>query len=306
MAERAIPRLTRLLGIVTHLEEHGEATFAELAEHFDVTPEVIKRDIDTLWTAGLPGYGVNDLLDFDGWAYDEGVARITNSQGVHQVRLAPAEAIALIAALGSIVSSGAAPPAAQAVLDKLSGAIAEAGTVTVVPVGDVDPQVADALRTAAEEGTCVTVEYVDARDRRTTRTIEPHRLVTIDGVGYVECFCRRAGDYRTLRLARIESSKATRETQEHPASARQGFELEPAYDVHVTVAADGRWAFEDLPGVRAEAVDGGFSFTVGVSNPDVVVARVLAAGPAVVAVTPPEFAARVRDTADAVIAAHGG
>ncbi len=303
MAERAIPRVTRLLGIVTHLEEHGEASFAELAAHFEVSDAVIKRDVETLWVAGLPGYGTNDLLDFDGWAYDQGIARLINSQGVHQVRLAPSEAVSLMAALGSMVSSGAAPPAAASALDKLGDAIAGAAQVTVIPVGSVDPAITSTLTEAAGATQAVEVDYVDAKDRRTTRVIEPHRLVTIDGLGYVECYCHRASDYRTLRLDRIASVTATGTDFTAPTAGRPGFALDAAYDARIEIAAAGRWAFEDLPGAVVEPTEGGLvEVRVGVSNPEVVVARMLSVGPALRSVSPRQLAEHLRAAAQAVLA----
>lgn len=303
MAERAVPRLTRLLGIVTHLDEHGEATFDELARHFGVAAETIRRDIDTLWCSGLPGYGMTDLLDFDGFAYDEGIARLVNSQGVHQVRLAPAEAVALMGALAAMIASGAAPEAATGALAALSAAVADANPVTVIPSHPVDPDVVHTLRAGIEARCAIAVTYVDAQDRRTERVIEPHRLVTVDGVGYVECFCRRAGDYRTLRLDRIEGAERTESEAVAKPRAASGFTLEPAYMAVVRVARAGRWAFESLPGAVLASDGDDVVAKFGVANPDVVVARLLAVAPSLVSVEPEALRARLGEAANAVLAA---
>jgi proteasome accessory factor C len=303
MAEMAVPRLTRLLGIVTHLEENGEATFDELARHFGVTAETIKHDIDTLWCAGLPGYGMTDLLDFDGFAYDEGIARLTNSQGVRQVRLAPAEAMALMGALAAMIASGTAPEAATGALAALSAAVADANPVTVIRATPVNPAVVEALRAGIERKLAVAVTYVDAQDRRTSRVIEPHRLVTVDGLGYVECYCRRAGDYRTLRLDRIEVAGPTDDAATALPRAASGFTLEPAYTATVRVARAGRWAFEDLPGAVLAVEGDEVVATFGVANPDVVVARLLAVAPSLSSVEPASLRQRLGEAASAVLSA---
>ncbi len=303
MAEPAVPRLTRLLGLVTHLEEHGEATFEELAAHFGVSAATIKDDIDTLWVSGLPGYGMTDLLDFDGFAYDEGIARLTNSLGLRQVRLAPAEAVALMGALASIIASGTAPAAAEGALEALRTAVAGVAAVTVIPAAKVDSAVSEALREALEGSFAVEVVYIDAQDRRTERVIEPHRLVAIDGVGYVECFCRRAGDMRTLRLDRIERAVVTAEPATVPRRTSEGFVLEPQYQATITVRLAGRWAFEDLPGV---AIGGGpdtVTVAFGVANPDVIVARLLAVAPHLERVEPPTLRWALGRAAEAILAA---
>jgi proteasome accessory factor C len=303
VAEPAIPRLTRLLGLVTHLEERGEATFDELAAHFGVSRDTIKDDIDTLWVSGLPGYGMTDLLDFDGFAYDLGIARLTNSLGLRQVRLAPTEAVALMGALSSIIASGAAPAAAEGALEALRTAVAGAAAVTVLPGARVDSTVAETLRTALNGSLAVEVVYVDAQDHRTERVIEPHRLVAIDGVGYVECFCRRAGDTRTLRLDRIERAVVTKERAMATRRPSEGFVLEPQYQAAITVRLVGRWAFEDLPGVSIGGGPDAVTVTFGVANPDVVVARLLAVAPHLERVEPAALRERLGRAAEAVLAA---
>ncbi|MCJ7827104.1 MAG: WYL domain-containing protein [Demequinaceae bacterium] len=301
MPEPAIPRLTRLLGIITQLEEHGEASFDDLAHHFGVSRDVIKDDIDTLWVSGLPGYGTTDLLDFDGYAYEEGIARLTESLGIRQIRLAPAEAVALMGALGSIVASGVAPAAAEGALDALRDAVKGAMAVTVVGVPAVDKMAVQALRDGIEASRAVIVTYVDAQDRRTERVIEPHRLVALDGIGYVECFCRRAGDYRTLRLDRIEQAEGTDEPQTASRRASEGFALEAQYEASVTVALAGRWAFEDLPGVVLEEAPDAVVAKFGVANPDVIVARLLAVAPHLRKVEPADLRERLAGAAETIL-----
>ncbi len=303
VAERAVPRLTRLLGIVTHLEEHGEATFDELGHHFGVPAETIRHDIDTLWCAGLPGYSMTDLLDFDGFAYDQGIARLVNSQGVRQVRLAPGEAVALMGALASMIASGTAPEAAQGALEALGAAVADANPVTVIASSAVDAGVVETLRTAIDQKVAVAVAYVDAQDRKTERVVEPHRLVTVDGVGYVECFCRRANDYRTLRLDRIDAAEATDSPIATAPRAPKGFTLEPAYSATVRVKRAARWAFESFPGVKLREEGDDVVASFGVANPAVVVARLLAVAPNLVAVEPAALRDALRESAEAVLAA---
>lgn len=303
MAESAVPRLTRLLGIVTHLEEHGEATFEDLARHFRVSTDTVRGDIDTLWCVGLPGYGMTDLLDFDGFAYDQGIARLTNSQGVRQVRLAPAEAVALIGALATMIASGTAPAAAEDALRTLSAAVADANPLVVVPSDRANAEGASTLREALERRVAVAVTYVDAQDRRTERVIEPHRLVTIDGVGYVECFCRRAGDYRTLRVDRIEAATLSDESITASPRPSDSFILAPVYRATVRVGRPGRWAFEDLPGVTIADDGGALTVEFGVANPEVVVSRLLSVATSLLAVEPPALREALRDAAQAVLAA---
>lgn len=62
-------KIDRLMSITIYLLKHGRTSAAKIAEHFEVTPRTIIRDIDTLCQAGIPissTYGVNggyEILD---------------------------------------------------------------------------------------------------------------------------------------------------------------------------------------------------------------------------------------------------
>lgn len=306
MAERALARLTRMLGIVSYLEAHGEAPFEELAARFATTPAQIEADVWLLFTTGKPGGMPDDFVDFDGDAIDEGIARLRDGQGLTQVRFSAREAVALLGALSSLEASGAAPPAATSALTKLRAAVGGVAPVEVLRETDVDPGTVGVVRHGAEHGTAVSVEYIDAQDHRTHRVVEPHRLVTIDGVGYVECWCHRAGDYRTLRLDRIVSAEATDEPVTHPPADHSGFSLQPRYDARVETRRGARWALESMPGAVIEETEHGIAASFPVADADWVAARLLAIGPHLVSVAPQALADAVaRQAADVLAAADG-
>jgi proteasome accessory factor C len=296
--------VARLLGIVAYLEDNGATPFAELAEHFGVSEEQIGRDIEQLWIVGRPGGFANDLIDFDYDSFDSGVAAITNTQGARQVRLAPREGVALVAALSALVGAGTAPRVAQSALDKVVAALGEQ-TVTVVGTPDARAEIAFALATAIQQGVVAELDYVDASDRRTARAVEPHRIVTIDGAPYLECWCRRAGDYRTLRVDRIVSVEVTDEPAATPPSGTEGFTLSREYDATIRLRRAGRWALEDIPGAAIDD-DGEFvTVTVGVTNTAFLAARLLTIAPALIAVRPEVLSDEVARQAKCVLAAHG-
>ncbi len=304
MAERTAPRVTRLLGIVTYLEREGEASIEELAEHFGVTPAQVRRDVELLWVSGVPGHAPQDLIDFDGWAFDEGIVRLTNSQGVGQVRLSPREGVALIGALSAVVAGGVAPEAAHTALAKLVDAVGDKDAVRSVTTGNVDPAVAVTVRDAIESRVVVDVGYVDANDRRTSRVIEPHRLVVIDGTPYVECFCRRAEDYRTLRVDRITSAAIGTEPVTSPASENSGFSLISHFDAVVVADSHSGWLLESFPGVRLVEEDGLVTARFGVADVAAIAGQLLTIGTALKSVGPHTLAHELARQARAVLAAQ--
>jgi len=302
MAEKALPRLTRLLGIMTYVHDQGEATFTELADHFGVTTAQIRKDIVALWSSGLPGYSGGDLIDFDAYLYDQDVASIVDSQGVTQIKLSTREAVALVGALSSLLASGAAPDVAVSAYNKIRAILGAEDPVTVVPTAEVDPAVAQSLRASVVAHKVADIEYVDASDRRTSRVIEPHRLVAIDGVAYVECFCRRAQDYRMLRLDRMVSVTAGDDDVVAPPADETGFSLVPQFEATVVAARGARWVLEDLPGVVLTDVGDDVQATFGVADLDWVADRLLAIAPYLRTVAPQSVRDALADHAHAVLA----
>lgn len=304
MTERSRPRVARLLGIVAYLEDNGATPFAELAEHFGVSEEQVARDIEQLWIVGRPGGFANDLIDFDFDSFDAGIAVITNTQGAHQVRLAPREGVALVAALSALVGAGTAPRIAQSALNKVVAALGEQ-TVSVVGTPDARAEISLALATAIQRHVVVELDYIDAADHRTERAVEPHRIVTIDGAPYLECWCRRASDYRTLRIDRIVSAEVTDEDALTPASGSDGFTLARDYDATIRMRRAGRWALEDIPGVTI-ADDGEIvTATMGVTNTVWLGGRLLSIAPALISIEPDQLRVEVARQAVSVLTAHG-
>lgn len=304
MAEKTPTRVTRLLGIVTYLEHNDEATVAQLAEHFDVSEAQIRKDVTTLWMSGAPGYLHDDLIDFDADAFDRDVIRLRDSQGLSQVRLSPREAVALIGALSTVAASGVAPEAVTSALAKLVAAVDDGEAVRTVALSSPDPDLVATVRSAIEAGVVVDVVYVDASDHRTERTIEPHRLVIIDGVTYVECFCRRAHDYRTLRLDRIRSAVQGTEAVTTDPDTTGGFSLVPQFDAVVTATRTARWLLDTFPGVEVD--DDGETVTArfGVADARVIAGQLITIGPYLRAIAPAELAREVAVQARAVLDAQ--
>lgn len=303
MAERAIDRVTRMLGIVSYLEANGDTAFSELATQFSVSEDQIQRDVTTLWVAGLPGYMPDDLIDFDADMFDAGVARLTTGQGVSQVRISAREAVALIGALSSFIASGVAPAAAQSAVAKLQESLGatslQASEPARLPAAIVDP-LTDAIvaRKVAE------LDYVDAKDNKTTREVEPHRIVSISDVAYLECFCRRAQGYRTLRIDRIQAVRPGDDDVVTVPSDEVGFSLDPVFEARVVLARGARWALEDLPGVRLDMSGDDVVAEFGVADADYVAGRLLSVAPYLRVVEPQPLRDALAARAQAVLSAQ--
>lgn len=305
MAETSRDRLVRTLGMIAYLEANGSTPFAQLAERFNVPVKRIEKDLWSLTTSGIPPYMPDECIEFDFDDLEEGIATLVESQGASQVRLSGREAVALIGALATMISAGTAPEGAEDILAKIQAAYGGPAPVDVVSSASTsDAQIMQTLKDAIQRGQALELSYTNAQDQRSTRVIEPHRLVAIDGVGYVECFCLKANDYRTLRLSRINSAAPTDVLVTRPRSEEPGFTLVPLFQAEVVIQRAARWAFEDITGV--DITDNGDVATVtfGVSNIDWAAGRVLAIAPSLVSVEPEPLRKAVARHADAVAAAH--
>jgi proteasome accessory factor C len=292
-----------MLGIVSYLETNGDTSFANLAAQFGVDEQQIKRDVATLWVSGLPGYMPDDLIDFDADLFEQGVARLTAGQGVSQVRLSAREAVALMGALASFIASGAAPAAVHSAFGKLQDSLGGTALATV-GVSRVKQHVVDVLHSAIASGVTATLEYVDVLDRHTNRTVEPHRVVSIADVAYLECYCHRAQGYRTLRIDRIQAAALGTQPVEQPPSDSVGFTLEPVFEARVVAARGARWALEDLPGVSIVAVGDDVEASFGVADAEFVAGRLITVAPYLRSVEPRELREALAARAQAVLAAQ--
>ncbi|MFW2514285.1 helix-turn-helix transcriptional regulator [Demequina sp. SO4-13] len=305
MADTSRDRLVRLLGLIAYLEAHGSTEFAVLAEHFGVSAARIERDLWALTTSGIPPYLPDECIEFDFDHLDSGIATLVASQGASQVKLSARETVALIGALATLVAAGTAPAGAHDVLARLREAYGGGEPVRVLDgAPEADAAVTSTIERGIAEGRAVSLDYIDAQDRRSVRVIEPHRLVAIDGVGYVECFCLKADDHRTLRLGRIASASLTDVMLTHPPSEEKGFSLVPQFEATVVLRRGARWAFEDLAGVEIE--DDGETATArfGVADVDWAAGRLLSVAPDLVSVEPGTLREAVATHAHAVVTAH--
>ncbi|MDR2723424.1 MAG: WYL domain-containing protein [Cellulomonadaceae bacterium] len=221
MAELSEDRLIRLISLVAYLDAAGPSTLDTLAHRFDVTPGQIRADIDLLWCTGLPGYGFDDLIDFDAWAIDAGLVKLTDAQGLTRpLRLGTREAVALLAALRALAASPAVaadPDRAEVTrsalkalahaIDQAAGDAAQA--LDVALANDGNAQVLTALTAAVAGRQRLQLRYVNAADQVSERNVDPARIVTHDGATYLAAWCYRAAEPRFFRLDRILDAQVT-------------------------------------------------------------------------------------------------
>jgi proteasome accessory factor C len=269
-------RMTRLLALVPYLtaREDGVA-LAEAARDFGVTERQLRSDLELLWMCGLPGYGPGDLIDL---SFEGDRVRVTFTAGmVRPLRLTTDEAVALVVALKTLLELPglAEREAVSRALAKVSAAAGHAADrVTPVAVSvDVREEALAVVRDGLERKRALHLHYyVPTRDERTERTVDPMRLLLVDGKWYLEAWCRRAEGVRLFRLDRVDDvvvldERAAPPPQAHERDVDNGvYQPDPESPaVRLRLSRSARWVADYYPVESAEPVDdppGGLAVTV--------------------------------------------
>lgn len=313
----ATDRLPRLLSLVPYLLARPGIRLADVAADFGVSTEQVRDDLNLLWVCGLPGYGPGDLIDL-AWAEDDTVT-VTHDAGIRRpLRLSTNEALALVVALRTLadvpgLEGGDAIDRALAKLEDAAGTAAT-GTSRLTVRVEAEEGTLAGVRRAVDEGRALRITYYTAgRDETTERTVDPTRLLLVEGRSYLEGWCRRAEAIRLFRLDRIDAltlldEPAAVPPQAQPVDVRGGvFRPSPEHQLVVLrLAPQARWVADFYPTESVvEAGDGTLEVSLRAADRSWVSRLVLGLGAAVTVVAPQDLAEEVRAMARAALAAYG-
>ena len=269
-------RMTRLLALVPYLTARPQGVpLREAARDFGVSERQMHRDLELLWMCGLPGYGPGDLIDL---AFEGDRVRVTFTAGmVRPLRLTTDEAVALVVALRALLELPglAEREAVNRALAKVSAAAGSAAE-RVTPVAlsvDAREQALAVVRDGLERRRALHLHYyVPTRDERTERTVDPMRLLLVEGHWYLEAWCRRVEGVRLFRLDRVDDvavldEPAAPPPQAHERDVHNGvYQPEPGSPaVRLRLARSARWVADYYPVEQATPVDdppGGLAVTL--------------------------------------------
>jgi proteasome accessory factor C len=312
-------RMTRLLALVPYLTARPDGVrVTEVARDFGVTERQLRSDLELLWMCGLPGHGPGDLIDL---SFEGEWVRVTFTAGmVRPLRLTTDEAVALVVALRTLLelpglAEREAVSRALAKVSATAGHAAERVTPVAVSV-DAREEALAVVRDGLERKRALHLHYyVPTRDERTERTVDPMRLLLVDGKWYLEAWCRRAEGVRLFRLDRVDDVVVLDEPAAPPPQAHERdidngvYQPDPnSPAVRLRLSRSARWVADYYPVDSVAAVDdppGGLAVTV--RTEDLAWARQLVAslgGDALVD-EPAELAVQVAADARAALARYG-
>jgi proteasome accessory factor C len=263
-------RLPRLLALVPYLIARPGIAIDEAAADLGVSPKQLRKDLELLWMCGLPGYGPGDLIDL---SMDEDTVTVTYDAGMRRpLRLTGAEATALLVALRALLDTPGMVDAdavrrAVAKIESAAGQAQPAGVAVGLGVreGVSTAKVRQIIQEALRDGLALHLTYYTAsKDEITERTVDPMRLLIVDGRGYLEAWCRRAEGVRLFRLDRVDEVTVLDEPAAPPPDAPQTdiaaglFHPQPDQEVaQLVLEPDARWVSEYYPVEYLEELDAG-------------------------------------------------
>jgi predicted DNA-binding transcriptional regulator YafY len=198
-------RAERLFQIVQLVRGRRLSTAGFLAARLEVSERTVYRDIAELARQGVPiegeagvGYRMNAGFDLPPMMFTKDEAQAL----VAAVRLAQSRLDAGLArhaegALSKILA--VLPPAARAAADSLA--------IYAPPFGpdDATRQRLETLRIATEARHTVHFDYLDLKDRRSTRSVRPLGCFYWGAVWTLAAWCETRAGFRSFRVDRIEA-----------------------------------------------------------------------------------------------------
>lgn len=307
MAMTSASQVPRLLALVPYLQAHPDADLVATASVFDVTPRQLVADLKVLWYCGLPGGGPGDLIEVDMDALESGTIRLTNAEFLARPhRFTPEEALSLVVALAALeeMADASLAPAVRSARAKLEAAVGGGADKVAIAVSAGQEGIRGQLADAIAAGVAVRITYHGAsRGVATTPVVDPVRLGTRDGYGYLTAWAHERDAWRTYRLDRIiDVNPLDQAVGDHgavPALASGWLDDRPdAVEVTLDLRPTGRWITEYHPMVAVEELsDGLLRARLLVADPGWFRRLLLRLGPAVARVDPPEAAASAIEAA---------
>jgi predicted DNA-binding transcriptional regulator YafY len=314
-------RASRIVSLLLLLQTRGSMTAGELARELEVSVRTIHRDVEALSAAGVPIYAERGRSG--GIRLVEGYrTRLTGLTGDEAEALfmsgLPGPAAEL--GLGTVVATARLKVLASLPTELRGRASRLVERFHLDPAGwfqadEPAPHLA-VLANSVWDSHRVAIDY-DRGDRVTHRLIDPLGIVLKSGVWYV--VARSEGGLRTYRASRITDAQVTGASFERPpnfdlveywADSTAAYERGvPRVRVTVRVPTDRLGPLETAVGRAAVAAadrlpepePGWLRLGLNLDWPNDVAARLLAAGPDIEVLEPPDMRSQVAGLAAAVV-----
>lgn len=199
-------KIDRLISIIMVLLERKKISASKLAEMFEVTPRTIYRDIETINLAGIP------IIAYPG---ANGGIGIMEEYKINKKLFTTTDITTLLMGLGSI-SKAMTNDEIINTLAKVKGLVSDehirdielrSSQITIDPtpwMGNKNMQSnLEKIKNALDEKKYLSFEYFNRSGKKSSRKIEPYRLVLKESHWYLQGYCPSKEDFRIFKLSRI-------------------------------------------------------------------------------------------------------
>ena len=204
-------KINRLLEIIIILLSKETITAKELAEHFGVSTRTIYRDIEILSLSNIPIYtnkgsggGISILEQFT----------------MDRSLLSGKEQSDIIAALHSLKATKY--PEIDNVILKLTAIFKNVDNYNWVEVDfsnwgndSENKSKFNSLKSAILNYNIVGFDYVNSQGQKTSRSVEPIKLVFKSQAWYLQGFCQEKQEIRIFKISRLRNLVVSRDTFQH-------------------------------------------------------------------------------------------
>lgn len=296
-------KIARLLEIVTILLNRKTITATELSRRFEVSVRTIYRDIDVLSAAGVP------IFTMQG---SGGGISIMDEYSIDRAILNDHEKNSILLALKTL--QAIQYPEIDQVLEKLGSAfrqnISDWIAIDFSPWG-ADPNQYDKfanLKMAILKTLVIEIDYINSRNVRTTRAVEPHRLVFKSQAWYLWGFCQLRQDYRTFRISRIKRVAVGKETfdrsRTHIVPADRPDPSQPLF-THCVLRFQPEALYRLFDDFDDDALvhndDGSYTASFDMPEDDWLYGYILSFGPGVRVIEPKRLARIIKERAEKIV-----
>jgi len=197
-------KIDRLLEITIILLNKKNVTAKELADRFEVSIRTIYRDVEALATSGIPIYSNRGS--------GGGISLLENFQ-LPKTLISKHESDSILLALKTL--QAIKYPEIDHILEKLNALFHSAASDWIqidFTSWGANPNEFDKMteiKRSILDCKKVVFDYVNASNNRTTREIEPLKLIFKSKTWYLWGWCCSRNDFRIFRLTRIKNLKMT-------------------------------------------------------------------------------------------------
>lgn len=204
-------RYNFLLALVGYLGHRGEVSVEEVSAHFELDASYLVKALKSLNDATAQVSGFEEwpfYIDID--LLDEGVVSMTSAEVIDDVpRLSTRQVAALSAGLSylSSIPEFAANADIKTLMEKVSSGsgLGRSELISIAP-GSIEAG-ADTLRQAILGNRAVSCEYINRKQEKSVREIEPLRIDLTGGVWYLRGYCPINKAVRNFLIEHMRSIK---------------------------------------------------------------------------------------------------